>query len=92
MISLYFVAGNYLSITPRFRKIGFIINHSIRTSLHANSIRHIAACCLAGPNNLNHLPPFHSIVSRHWIVRLNAWELSIAKTVPLEKFLFLILG
>ena len=70
---------------------GFV-DRQIRASLHANSICHITTRSLTGPNNLDHLPSFHSIISSHWIVRLNAWELGIAKAVPLEKFLFLILG
>ena len=59
--------------------------------LHANSISHIPPSRLTGSYNLNHLPPLHSIISGHWIIRLDARKLRFAETVALEKLLFLIL-
>lgn len=67
-------------------------DHSLTTHLHANSIRDIPPSGLARSDNLYHLPPLHSIVSRHRIIGLYARELSITKAVPLEKLLLLILG
>ena len=58
--------------------------------LHANSIRHIPPCRFTRTDNFDHLTPFHTIISSHWIIRLNTGELCFAKAVPLQQLLLLI--
>ena len=54
-----------------------------------NPVRHISPCRLGGPDDLDHLAPLDSEVTRHRVALLDPWKLVLLKRVLFEKLLLL---